>query len=138
LNSLIFNDEVDAYQSWTLFLVGVFIAILIGGVVMLTNKKPPPPPPGSRLPTTSLRAREEGRVTKGDVMDEESENAALNIQSREDPVMWEVGELSDEEDGTDTLVKSKPKGIGEGRQESSRLIVDEDEEDHVPTQEQRR
>lgn len=101
---------------------------------MLTNKKPPPPPPGSRMPNIPLRAREEGRVTKGtlDGADEESENAALNIQAREDePVMWEVGELSDEEDGTDHLAQVKSKGIGAGREESSRLMDEEDEEVHV-------
>jgi len=105
---------------------------------MLTNKRPPPPPPGSRPSNIPLRSREEGRVTKTDIVDEESENAALNIQSREEPVMWEVGELSDEEDGNDTLSQAKPKGIGAGRDEHSRLIVEDEEEDHTPPAETRR
>lgn len=126
LDSLIFNNEMDAYQGWTLFLVGVSITILIGGVVMLTNKKPPPPPPNARSANIPLRSREEGRVTKTDVLDEENENTALNLESREEPVVWEVGELSDEEDGSDAIQKAKSKGIGEGRDESSRLMVDDE------------
>jgi magnesium transporter len=128
LDSLIFNDEVDAYQGWTLFLVGLFITILIGGVVMLTNKKPPPPPLGSRSSSIPLRAREEGRVTK-DRADEEGENAALNIQAYEEPAVWEVGELSDDEDGPNTFIRAKPKGIGGSRNESSHLMEDEDEDE---------
>ncbi|PBK91582.1 hypothetical protein ARMGADRAFT_209678 [Armillaria gallica] len=42
LDSLIFNNEVDSYQSWTLFLIFVSILILISGVVLLTHKKPEP------------------------------------------------------------------------------------------------
>ena len=96
---------------------------------MLTNKKPPPPLAGQRSTNIPLRSREEGRVTKGDVLDEESEIAALNVEAREDPVVWEVGELSDEEDGTETMLQVKSKGIGEGRDESSRLMVEHEEED---------
>ena len=42
LNSLIFNNEVEAYKSWTLFLIFLSIIVLIGGVVLLTHKKPEP------------------------------------------------------------------------------------------------
>ncbi|KAG9014493.1 hypothetical protein FRB93_013618 [Tulasnella sp. JGI-2019a] len=42
LNSLIFNDEVDAYKTWTLFCLGLSILVLIAGVVLLTHKKPEP------------------------------------------------------------------------------------------------
>ncbi|TFL05818.1 hypothetical protein BDV98DRAFT_560682 [Pterulicium gracile] len=40
LNSLIFNNEVDAYKPWVLFLIFLSIAVLISGVVLLTHKKP--------------------------------------------------------------------------------------------------
>src|SRR5258708_29276613 len=38
----IFNDSVDAYASWTLFLSVISILVLISGVVLLTHKKPEP------------------------------------------------------------------------------------------------
>ncbi|KIO30760.1 hypothetical protein M407DRAFT_20285 [Tulasnella calospora MUT 4182] len=44
LNSLIFNDEVDAYKPWTLFCLFLSIVVLISGVVLLTHKKPEPKP----------------------------------------------------------------------------------------------
>ena len=40
LNSLIFNNEVDAYKPWVLFLIFLSIAVLVSGVVLLTHKKP--------------------------------------------------------------------------------------------------
>ena len=61
LNSLIFNNEVDAYESWVLFLIFVSILVLVTGVVLLTHKKPDPaahPPADSGRPlAVGLHAR---------------------------------------------------------------------------------
>ncbi|KAG6820249.1 hypothetical protein H0H93_003413 [Arthromyces matolae] len=91
LDSLIFNDEVDAYQGWTLFLIFVSILILISGVVLLTHKKPEltssttpsmpsRPPPG--------KGRKHSDAEQGEVA------------SGEQQVLWTVGEDDENQDGS--------------------------------------
>ncbi|KAJ7593661.1 hypothetical protein C8J56DRAFT_924783 [Mycena floridula] len=110
LNSLIFNDEVDAYQSWTLFLIFVSILILISGVVLLTHKKPEPGAgPRSAMPRsalgvngrgalgmtprngsrTGLRKSKKKNSSKLDIVDEDGD--------QEGERLWAVGEASDDE-----------------------------------------
>ena len=89
----IFNNEVDAYQSWTLFLIFVSILILISGVVLLTHKKPEPvntpsitlehPPPGKKR-----KRRKEKR----------SGNGQEDVEEGEQDMLWTVGDDSGEED----------------------------------------
>ncbi|KAG5639411.1 hypothetical protein H0H81_002943 [Sphagnurus paluster] len=93
LDSLIFNDEVDAYQSWTLFLIFVSILVLISGVVLLTHKKPEPK---STAPVPLSRATKgkSGRRRAGD-----EEEGLAGEGTGEQAVLWAVGEDSDEDSG---------------------------------------
>ncbi|KAF5380563.1 hypothetical protein D9615_004481 [Tricholomella constricta] len=97
LDSLIFNDEVDAYQSWTLFLIFASILVLISGVVLLTHKKPEPagttPAPLSRAKGKAGKGK--GRRKTGD----EEEGGTEDGGGGEQDVLWAVGEDSDEESG---------------------------------------
>ncbi|KAI9456626.1 hypothetical protein F5148DRAFT_1223980 [Russula earlei] len=98
LNSLIFNDAVDAFASWTLFLIFVSILILISGVVLLTHKKREHSTmqrdggiamnaiPGQRMPRTA-DDKTDGR---------EGVDPEDHVEDGE--VMWDVGEASDEEE----------------------------------------
>jgi len=105
LDSLIFNDEVDAYQSWTLFLIFCSILILVSGVVLLTNKKPEPKirAGGAGLNADGQislppRARRRSRNKGARITDEEEGLRDVDDIDGEDPILWEVGEASDDED----------------------------------------
>jgi magnesium transporter len=110
----IFNDSVDAYASWTLFLSFVSILILISGVVLLTHKKPEPSTtqrdggiplnaiPGRRVPRTG-RDKTEGH----DEMHPED-------RGEDGQALWDVGEASDEEDEGTTLAPRLEESGGKG------------------------
>ncbi|KAJ4483354.1 hypothetical protein J3R30DRAFT_3698167 [Lentinula aciculospora] len=109
LDSLIFNDEVDAYQSWTLFLIFVSILILISGVVLLTHKKPEPGAPvksatlaSGPLPMPRLRNRNSRKASgsKPDLEAGDPDDDA-SIHSGENGALWAVGEVSDDDEGED-------------------------------------
>ncbi|KAG5353771.1 hypothetical protein C0989_002554 [Termitomyces sp. Mn162] len=94
LNSLIFNNEVDAYQGWTLFLIFVSILILISGVVLLTHKKPENT---SSAPLILSRTAKGKGKAKKDIDVEEGQTG----EGAEREVLWTLGEDEDEdEDGT--------------------------------------
>ena len=113
MNSLIFNDEVDAYKSWTLFLIFVSILVLISGVVLLTHKKPEAT---IQTPTTAAiprRGRGGRRLRAG-----RGEGQALRIRDSEDGedrdedqdgILWAVGDVSDE-DGAEPLPHHNTRG----------------------------
>ncbi|KAF8530448.1 hypothetical protein BU17DRAFT_35520 [Hysterangium stoloniferum] len=101
LNSLIFNDQVDAYQPWTLFLIFVSIMILIGGVVLLTNKKPEKtqqqqPTALSALPS---RTRKSKNRKEGDEGGEEE--SLRQREPGEEEVVWQLGDDSDDDEAGD-------------------------------------
>ncbi|KAF9464989.1 hypothetical protein BDZ94DRAFT_1255042 [Collybia nuda] len=87
LNSLIFNDEVDAYQSWTLFLIFASILVLISGVVLLTHKKPEP-----------VNAKTPGGIPlqPGKVKGKSSKKPSRERGEGEQDVLWAVGDDSDD------------------------------------------
>ncbi|KAG6842186.1 hypothetical protein C0991_001679 [Blastosporella zonata] len=91
LDSLIFNNEVDAYQGWTLFLIFVSILVLISGVVLLTHKKPEPT---STTPVALTRAKGRGKARKAS--DAEEGRAGTGERSEQE-VLWAVGEDEDDE-----------------------------------------
>ncbi|KAF8897042.1 hypothetical protein CPB84DRAFT_1781404 [Gymnopilus junonius] len=107
LDSLIFNDEVGAYKSWTLFLIFVSILVLISGVVLLTHKKPEPVTgkiKSNALPRRRRKARK-GKMmgqngVNGHVGDEEDEEENGHPDA-ENEVLWGVGDASDEGDDED-------------------------------------
>ncbi|KAG5220248.1 transporter [Salix suchowensis] len=105
----IFNNEVDAYQSWTLFLIFVSILILISGVVLLTHKKPEPLHNKAKTsPVVSAQRSRRGRTatkkSPGDGDDDEAEageDHALRtrVEGEEDgEALWSLGDASDDED----------------------------------------
>lgn len=114
----IFNASVDAYASWTLFLIFVSILILISGVVLLTHKKPDVPahPPNADDITLSSVPRPNGKgkgrrrmVKKGDAeegADDEREGLRAGedggVEGRDGEVMWDVGEASDDDEDDET------------------------------------
>ncbi|KAH9914016.1 uncharacterized protein B0H18DRAFT_1046835 [Fomitopsis serialis] len=135
LNSLIFNDEVDAYQPWTLFLIFVSMIILISGVVLLTYKKPEKKPTTAGPPgavAMSSRTPRRGNGRKSD--DDDSEQDALRAGDEPEPEeVWQIGDMSDDEDGArphsprPTRHRSaSARSRGEG--EEAGILGEEDEE----------
>jgi hypothetical protein len=124
LNSLIFNDSVDAYASWTLFLSFVSILILISGVVLLTHKKPEPSSaqrdsgialnaiPGRRIPHTA------------DDKIEGHEGVHPEDHEEDGQTLWDVGEASDEEDeATTPTPRLESGGKGSYGEEGEHLMT---------------
>src|ERR1700761_5855941 len=121
----IFNDSVDAYASWTLFLSFVSILILISGVVLLTHKKPEPSTtqrdggialnaiPGRQIPRTAADDKTDGH---------EGVHSEDHIDDGE--ALWDVGEASDEEDEHTTLTPRLESGGKSGYgEEGERLMT---------------
>lgn len=97
LDSLIFNDEVEAYKSWTLFLIFVSILILIAGVILLTFKKPEPITGKikSAIPPR-IRRKRKGNKLKSVAKNGKDEDDNLDVDEAQ--VLWAVGDASDDED----------------------------------------
>ncbi|KAG6876788.1 hypothetical protein C0992_011750 [Termitomyces sp. T32_za158] len=99
LDSLIFNNEVDSYKGWTLFLIFLSILILISGVVLLTHKKPEHT---SSVPVIASRTARKGKT---DV--EEGRSGHESESERE--VLWTLGEDGDsDENGVAHLEEEDP------------------------------
>lgn len=95
----IFNNEVDSYQTWTLFLIFGSILILISGVVLLTHKKPEP---GAKANAPIALARPRGKKaskatssSKTDLHDDDVDSPTNDDEER---VLWAVGDVSDDDD----------------------------------------
>jgi hypothetical protein len=103
----IFNDSVDAYASWTLFLIFVSILILISGVVLLTHKKPEPSTMqrDGGIAMNALSGRQTPRAADGKA--DGNEGVHSGEDGEDDRVMWDVGDASDEEE--DELTTAKPR-----------------------------
>ena len=95
----IFNNEVDAYKGWTLFLIFLSIVVLIAGVVLLTHKKPEPM--NGKVKSATLprvrRAKNKSPRPTGDLESHE-ENENGDERDNERDVLWEVGNASDDDD----------------------------------------
>ncbi len=140
----IFNDEVDAYESWALFLIFVSILILISGVVLLTHKKPDEhavhhvttPRSAARVaPLVSASLRRNTRSRRnigankgvGKIGDEEE---GLSDDEHGEEVLWQVGEDDDEDD--EEVEQRLPArrepghGIEGGEGERERMMSDPD------------
>lgn len=147
LDSLIFNNEVDSYKPWTLFLIFGSILLLISGVVLLTSKEPERSkhgPGGLPVSTTFSRGgagstikvdgRADGSADNGDPSE-----SALRSQTAERTLggMWQVGDMSDEEDDCLPGQHHARRGVNASRvhdfagsEESSRLMQDEEDLRH--------
>jgi len=105
LNSLIFNNEVNSYESWTLFLIFLSIFVLVSGVVLLTHKKPEPvvaKTKGAATPRSAMAVEERRRRKRADKT--RSQGAASdeeNLREQgdgENDTLWAIGEASSDED----------------------------------------
>ncbi|PIL34000.1 transporter [Ganoderma sinense ZZ0214-1] len=112
LNSLIFNDEVDAYQSWALFLIFCAMIILVSGVVLLTYKKPEPkgstPQSGTPLSGRGHRSATKGTFVSSGRDEEEALHEGGDIEN-DDATMWQLGEASDDEDEAGGVPSRSPR-----------------------------
>jgi len=100
LNSLVFNDSIDAYKPWTLFLIFLSIVVLISGVVLLTHKKPEntakKPTPTIALPRRKLKTDGDGEA--------HALRSRDSLDAAEHEPVWELGDASDDEgDSSDQL-----------------------------------
>ncbi|CAE6430684.1 unnamed protein product [Rhizoctonia solani] len=103
LNSLVFNDEIDAYQGWTLFAITLSIFVLIGGVMLLTTKKPDP---NLANATTTIGAPSRARAKNSDeesVDERETEVLQQSTPGERSEPQWQIGEDDDEDDGRGAL-----------------------------------
>lgn len=117
LDSLIFNNQVDAYKPWILFLIFASIVILISGVVLLTHKKPE----RSQRNVTVARTPGVRSTMKGN--EEEDEAQALRVPEEGEPGPWQLGDMSDDEDSADTVRKrASNDSTASGVEEERRLI----------------
>ncbi|KAJ2931491.1 hypothetical protein H1R20_g5635, partial [Candolleomyces eurysporus] len=108
LDSLIFNNEVEAYKSWTLFLIFLSIFVLISGVVLLTHKKPEPvtnktrgaATPRSAVAMEERRRRRKDKTRARGAGDEENQNDLSGDEGRihgEADALWAIGDASDDD-----------------------------------------
>ena len=115
-----FNDSVDAYQTWALFLIFISIMVLISGVVLLTLKKPEkrggaPTTPGVPGSARSIRPGRRRSDSKQDL--ERGEGRGPEADGRElddDRTLWELGEVSGDEDGDDDDGPAGGRSEGQG------------------------
>lgn len=102
---------MDAYASWTLFLIFVSVLVLISGVVLLTHKKPEPGASqrDGGIALNAIPGRQVPRTLDGKI--DEAEGSLVE-DGGEDPsqVVWDVGEASDDEDEHATLT-ARPEGL---------------------------
>jgi len=97
LDSLIFNDYVDAYKPWTLFFVFVSMMVLISGVVLLTYEKPQPAA-DKHGPHVQLASRPRRRnLGAGDGEDSGLRAEGDDADVEADGEMWQLGDASDDE-----------------------------------------
>jgi hypothetical protein len=113
---------VDAYQTWALFLIFVSIMILISGVVLLTLKKPEkrggaPTTPGMPGSARSIRSSHRNKDLEDGGGSEEG-GRALD----DDQAVWELGEMSDDEEGERSGVRSASERRSEGQRTPRRQL----------------
>lgn len=109
---MIFNNEVEAYKTWTLFLIFVSILVLIAGVVLLTHEKPEnvksAAGPGAGAPSTGKRMSRKRKAKRGGVngsLEGEADGETLHEDEGEGEALWAVGEDSDEHEESDVDVE---------------------------------
>ena len=134
----IFNDSVDAYKSWTLFLIFVSIIVLISGVVLLTHKKPERITPASTGRLGLAVRKYKHKAKQSDIkanrqVDGEGEGQSLrrseegNVETAEE--LWEVGEASDDEDEPNSSTRLQRTPTIAGGEEGVGLMIRDHEED---------
>ncbi|QRW21478.1 Magnesium transporter NIPA [Rhizoctonia solani] len=102
LNSLVFNDEIDAYQGWTLFAIALSILVLIGGVVLLTTKKPDPNL-ANHTTTIGVPSRSRAKNSDEESADErETETLHQSTPGERSEPLWQIGE-DDEDEGRSAM-----------------------------------
>ncbi|KAH7920065.1 hypothetical protein BV22DRAFT_1199177 [Leucogyrophana mollusca] len=146
LDSMVFNNEVDAYKPWILFLIFASIVTLISGVVLLTHKKPersnrgltgtaPSAPLSRKAGKSSTKVDQQAGDEEDDADEEQALRRGKDDESDERAELWQVGDVSDDED--DHLSNNQPEvrrgasasGSHRGTEEGSHLMNHTDAED---------
>ena len=130
----IFNDSVDAYQSWALFLIFVSVLILISGVVLLTHKKPESSTTqrDGSIALNALPGRQMPRTA--DDKADGHEGVHPGDRGEDGQVMWDVGEASDDEDES-TIVTPRFESLGKaGHGEEGEHLMTSSHDDGDDTQ----
>ena len=139
-NDQIFNDSVDAYESWDLFLIFCSILVLVSGVVLLTNKKPDQPArTGPNMSgATSLATMKRARRRKGGKNPSTESVERLHPgdgdegETTRDAVLWELGEASDDEDDAEVPLPHREVSSASDPTiggERARMIDDHEDDD---------
>lgn len=120
LDSLVFNNEVDQYNGWTLAALAASVLVLVAGVVLLTHKKPESSKAkdgraGSAIPLETRKTALEDAVPIGD----EGERLTETQENEQTP--WTLGNMSDDEEDDSTL------GGGHRESQESNSKLDKDE-----------
>ena len=94
---------MDAYASWTLFLIFVSILILISGVVLLTYKKPEKvvAQRDAGISLSSVPSRPIPKKTDGKSVADDMDSERAGLSGENGAAVWDVGDVSDEEDEGD-------------------------------------
>ncbi|KAI5450135.1 hypothetical protein NCC49_003762 [Naganishia albida] len=159
VNSLIFMNETDQYETWVLGAIFLSIGVLVAGVVLLSLKKTDSETaPGHTVsaanPAASMRLnplqasatmRSSGASSSRPPLSAGETRARANSRStsyqnkagdEENQVVWEVGSVSDDSDAEGKDGKEKPPGRGVGGtrdaygERGGLLHSDEEEEPH--------
>lgn len=113
-----FNDSVDAYQTWTLFLIFISMMILISGVVLLTLKKPEKrggAPTAAGIPGSARSVRPSHRRSESKQDLERGGGSGSEVRELDDDqTLWGLGEMSDDEEGERDDVRTAD-GVSEGQ-----------------------
>jgi hypothetical protein len=119
---------VDAYASWTLFLIFVSILVLISGVVLLTHKKPEPSTTqrDAGIALNAIPGRQIPRKT--DNKTDGLEGGHPRDHGEDGQVMWDVGEASDEEDEPPTATP-RFESLGHGEEGEHLMTASQDDDD---------
>jgi hypothetical protein len=126
LDSLVFNNDIEAYSAITLFAIFVSMLVRIAGVVLLTIKKPEPATATPALgPDGSIAL---SKMERGD-----------GVAEGNGEVVWQVGDASDDEDETPvntsmhaTDKAGAPKGLASAdRGEEGRGLMDEHDQEQA-------
>ena len=131
---------MDAYASWTLFLIFVSILILISGVVLLTYKKPEKvvAQRDAGISLSSVPSRPIPKKTDGKSVADDMDSERAGLSGENGAAVWDVGDVSDEEDeGAESATPRAPRHEGAPNQavqvhsgeEGVHLMSTHDEED---------
>ncbi|KAJ9105016.1 hypothetical protein QFC20_004457 [Naganishia adeliensis] len=152
VNSLIFMNETDQYETWALVAIFLSIGVLVAGVVLLSLKKTDPEDaPGHTVSATNpansmrlnplqasanMRSMGASSSCRGNARWANSRSTSYqNDGDEENQVVWEVGSISDESDVEKDGKEPHGRGVGGVRDvygERGGLLHRDDDEEGKP------